>query len=521
MSAEKDKGAALNERVWKLFERAGFETKPSSNDPFEESVELSPRQTRTVDLSAVDKKLGVKIIGWNKARRELKESLTVHIHDYKELQKKATANSVLFVSTGKEVSPTHKRYAEEQGMRVWGEEELRYYEAVVDAIGIYAKYEMIHSFGIETQEEKSIHPVFALRFHQPHSNSETNLFLFTIPPEKLLRTCVIFRRAQGSGDTYQRMVRKDRLQRFKKFITQPNEILPPNIIVNFTERANWRPLKISPTYENGQPIVLARAKDCELGVLSIPMKYASLELIDGQHRLYGFVGTEPATKENFNLVVLGLECLPFDKRRGTFVAINDNSRRVDPNLVAFLKYTDVETECQKDPELMAIKIVVELNKSDPFKKRIRLLDIGKQRVTLKGFSGYDLKSVIGPRGLLRKFYPENQSTKYISALRMYFGVLKSLFEEEWKAPEKYIIFRNKGISAFLKLLKSILKTCKATKTTFCRAVVNKYLGALKDNWKGGWDMDSLKKSYVGSQGWKDFHRDLIRAIRKKYRKFKE
>jgi hypothetical protein len=36
-----------------------------------------------------------------------------------------------------------------------------------------------------------------------------------------------------------------------------------------------------------------------------------------------------------------------------------------------------------------------------------------------------------------------------------------------------------------------------------------------------WEFDQLKKTYVGSQGWKEFHRDLVKAIRKKFPSFKE
>ena len=34
-------------------------------------------------------------------------------------------------------------------------------------------------------------------------------------------------------------------------------------------------------------------------------------------------------------------------------------------------------------------------------------------------------------------------------------------------------------------------------------------------------MTSLKETYVGSQGWKKFHRDLVKAIRKDFPKFEE
>src|SRR2546430_10867657 len=126
-------------------------------------------------------------------------------------------------------------------------------------------------------------------------------------------------------------------------------------------------------------------------------------------------------------------------RRDAFVAINDNARRVDPNLVAFLKYTDDERVCQRDPEKMAIKIVYQLNKTTPFAGRIRMLDFPLEIITLKGFSGYDLRGLIGPRGWLRKHY-QNESRNYVSVLRLYFGVLRGLFPKQWNDPKTYIIF---------------------------------------------------------------------------------
>lgn len=517
-----DKGTELNETVWKLFEKAGFETKPGSNNPDEEVATLPRGRSRKLDLSASVRDLGVKIIGENTTTSDLKESFTTYVHDFRELMRAADANGGLFVLTGTAVSNEDILYAEQSGIKVWRERELLYYEALVDAIGKYAKYEMIHSFGITTTEEKDTHTVLALRFRQPYADSTTNLYLFTTTPERLLKTCVIYRAARGSADAYQRVVRKARLKNVKKFVTKENALLPPNIIVHLSSKVGWDPLPIPEQDISGKVITLAKKADCELGVLSIPMEYASIELIDGQHRLYGFVEAEPATRKNFNLVVLGMEGLSAGRRRDTFVAINANSRRVDANLVAFLKYTDDEVECQKNPELMAIKLVVELNKTTPFKDRIRLLDIGNQKITLKGFSGYDLKGLVGRKGLLRKHY-KNESKEYIAALRLYFGVLKSLFKEQWEHPEKYIIFTNSGISAFLKLLKSILKTCQSPLN---EEIVKRYLQPLRNKWEDSeletkTLAETLRSTYVGSKGWKDLHRLLVSTIREVYPDFQE
>lgn len=513
-----NKGTKLNKRVWSLFEKAGFHTTPNSSDPSEEVVHLSKGKRRKLDLVATVAHLHVKIIGENTTKSHLKRSFTKDVHDLEELIKITRARAGLFVFTRKEVTQADIEYAKERNISVWNEDQLRYFEKVVDAIGQYAKYEIINSFGVNTREEKDTYTALAIRFCQPYPHSGTNLFLFTIPPEKLLKTCVIHRKVQGSADAYQRMLSKKRLGSIRKFVSRSDCLLPPNIIVHLGETVAWESVPIPEKNSRGNGFVLARGGDYELVVLRIPMAYASLELIDGQHRLYGFVGTEPKIRENFNLVVLGIKDLPYEKRRDTFVAINDKARRVDANLVAFLKHTYDEQQCQKDNELMAIRVVVELNRTTPFKNKIKLLDFGDRKITLKGFSGYDLKRLLGPRGLLRQHH-QNNSKAYIGAMRTYFGVLRSLFPKQWEYPDKHIIFTNRGVSAFLKLLKSILKT---TRAPIDEKTVKKYLLVLKENRKDkDWEIKRLKSSYIGAKGWKDFHRDLVKTIQSKYPNFKE
>lgn len=339
-----------------------------------------------------------------------------------------------------------------------------------------------------------------------------------MPPEKLLRTTVVLRRAAGRKDAYQRILQKKRLAKIMKFVTQEDALLPPNIIVHLGEFVTWQEIPTPEKDSENRRITISRGQDCQVVILRIPYKYASLELIDGQHRLFGFVQTELETRGNFNLVVLGIANLSQERRTNTFVSINDNARRMDANLVAFLKYTDDEGACYRDNELMALKVVVELNKVTPFKKAIRLLDVGNQRITLKGFAGYDLKGLLGERGQLRRYY-QHDSKEYVAVLRMYFGVLKSMFPEQWKNPHDYIIFTNRGISAFLKLLKSILKTHRGR---LDEAAIRRNLTPLKSGWKSSkWRIKALRSTYVGSQGWKQFHRDLVAVIRKAIPSFVE
>lgn len=504
------KGPTLNERVWRLFEKAGFQTEPNSHSTAEHVVVVA-KKSRPLDLFARVPELKVTIVGSNKSGSI--KGWSKELNDLRAIATTAKADAAVFVVTGKKLEEDDLAQATDLNIHVWDDRQLEYYEAVAEAIGDYAKYEIIHSLGITTSEEKDIHRVLAIQIEQPIASSPVELYMFSTSPERLLRTCTVYRRAAGHADAYQRMLRRDRLPNIRKFVSKSDAILPTNVVLALSDSVTIQPLKQKKfTDDQGQPVVLSKT-DFRLVGLSIPMEYASLELLDGQHRLFGFATTDPATKKSFNLVVLGIRGLTQKTKQGTFVAINDNSRRMDPNLVAYLKYTKSDVECQKDSELMSIRVVVDLNDQDPFYRKIRLLDVGKQKITLKGFSGYDLRGLLGPKGLLRKAYPSNKPDEFVSAMRLYFSTIRSMFKDEWDNPQLYIIATNRGLSAFLKLLKSLLQT---TNSKITADQVKRYFKPLLDL---EWDYQSLSKSYVGSQGWKDFYRDLAEQIRKTHKDF--
>ena len=172
--------------------------------------------------------------------------------------------------------------------------------------------------------------------------------MFSMTPERLLKTCVVFRRAKGSADAYQRMLRKDRLPKIRSFVTRSDAILPTNLVLHLGSKVVVETPQKQVHLDASNNIITLSSSSYDLAVLSIPMEYSSLELIDGQHRLFGFAKTDAATKKSFSLVVLGLKGLTDKLKHDTFVAINENSRRMDPNLVSFLRYAKDDALCQKE-----------------------------------------------------------------------------------------------------------------------------------------------------------------------------
>lgn len=515
MSPHDPHGPALNHRVGVLFERAGFKTLPNSVSTVEFSVTIHGNKVKPLDLYATDDQLGITIIGSNKSG-SIPGSFSGHLSDLKELKKAAKADKVILVATKLgQITDGDRKAAEAAGVVVWTESDLRYYEVLTDAIHKFAKFEIINALGLKTNEEQQTTYVLAIRIRQPTPNSSIELFMFSLSPEKLLKTCSIYRRAQGNAEAYQRMVTKKRLPGIRAFVSKDDSLLPTNIVVNLdSEKVAIVELEKASDEKNltSHPLTLTM-KHHQLVALGIPMQYASMELLDGQHRLFGFADTAPATMQAFSLPVVGVVGLNQKQKQKTFVAINDNSRRMDPNLVAFLQLERDDSVCQKDNKLMAIRVAVDLNERSPFLDKVRLLDLGKQTMTLKGLSGYDLKGLVGPKGALRAAFPTNLPSDYVTYLSTYFSFVRSTFKTEWDDPKKYILATNRGLTALLKLLKSILKAVNSSPDP---KLTLKYIKALEGF---DWDYNALKQKYVGSQGWKGFHSDLVKQIQKKYHQF--
>jgi DGQHR domain-containing protein len=325
---------------------------------------------------------------------------------------------------------------------------------------------------------------------------------------------VVLRKARGRALAYQRIIAKSRLPSIASFLKTPDALLPTSLVVHLGSKV--RVIELQQQFQDraAEPIT-AGSNDPKLVALDLPLEFASLEIIDGQHRLFAFAHTDATTKKAFDLAIVGIRNLTEERRSDTFVAINDKAKRVDANLRAMLRYTENEKICKQDPELMAIKIAIELNKKAPFEDAVKTFDLGRQVLTLKGISGYDLKGLIAPNGLLRKYYRSNSSTVFVKVLRTYFKLISNLFPQEWRDPRTYILATNRGFTASLKLLRSMLRT-EDKKLSI--ASMKRYLVVLKKHF-GTWKTTDLKKAYVGSQGWSQFHEDMLKAIRKEYRDF--
>lgn len=135
-------------------------------------------------------------------------------------------------------------------------------------------------------------------------------------------------------DLYQRMLKKNKLNKIKKYLEEEEEgFFPNNLIINLLE------------------------KHPENGKIEVPIKFGSLRLIDGQHRLFGVFKSKEIDPTDFVFPCVGVN---IDERSETrlFETINEKQTKIDPSLIDYLKFNLGEFE--KSNEEHCIKAAIGL-----------------------------------------------------------------------------------------------------------------------------------------------------------------
>ena len=160
-------------------------------------------------------------------------------------------------------------------------------------------------------------------------------YTFLIRPDELLRIAYVGHKASRDTEnlaTYQRMLQPHRLKKIAKYINDGGKF-PTNIVVNL-KTPKGTGLKFDSIRKHG---------DEAWGTLHLPANYASAWIIDGQHRLYGYVYAREAggfKEDSTALPVLAYENLPAEKEMNLFIDINSKQVKVPTSLLVEL-YSDL------------------------------------------------------------------------------------------------------------------------------------------------------------------------------------
>lgn len=378
----------LENRVWLLLYRMGFShlsTEKGATLVLDPKVEDSP--ITKLDVVGIDEELALAIECKSqltpKKRPDFQEELgkfalirqnfanAINTQYPKETKRQVVLAMFLsnIILTDKD-----KQRASDANIVIFDDKDLDYYERLVKHSGLVAKYQLFSDMlpgktipGLEI----SI-PAIKMKM------GGYNCYLFCISPSYLLKVAYVSHRAKGKGadiDTYQRMVRKSRLNKIKEYISDGG-IFPTNIVINLDKKR----LGFQRGHQESQSEM--SQTNAVFGWLNIRPAYKSAWIIDGQHRLYAYSGHEKATKDL--LPVLAFDGLKASEQANLFVEINSKQKAVKQSLLNEL-FAELKWDSEEPREwVMAIisKAFQQLNidPESPLFRRIIPVDREKDAI---------------------------------------------------------------------------------------------------------------------------------------------
>jgi len=281
----------------------------------------------------------------------------------------------------------------------------------------------------------------------------------------------------------QRKIQQNRVNEIKEYISTYNSTIPNTII-------------LSANYTKDDKLVVDGDKRWNIveenNRLYLDIPDESLEvcsIIDGQHRINGFVGSDISMELPCSIFI----DLPPSLQALIFATINFNQKKVDKSLAyqLFGYQLDESKKSSWSPDILAVKLSRTFNSSGPLKGKIKLIKgqslntddwsissaafiegvvslisgnakKDKYIVNKKKLVGFGSRSDLenNVKYPLRKYYIEGNDRAIMMVFERYFSALDKFFWVNRKDDD--IAFRTVGIAAQFAFLKELIlnKTVK-------------------------------------------------------------
>lgn len=333
------------------------------------------------------------------------------------------------------------------------EDNIKYYEDLSANLQSAAKYQFLGQLFRGDKIKGMDSTVPAIK----GTMGDVTYYLFSIEPARLLKFCYILHRnsTHSSADltpAYQRLIKKDRLNKIRKFIDAGNHFFPNNIIISIeTKNQTEKELAFDSAPKQ------FNTNRARLGTLHLPQTYQSAFVIDGQHRLYGYSNTKYA--ETDVIPVIAFVNMTKPNQVEMFMNINTNQKAVDVNLrntlAEFLFWESPEQNDVREAILLRTAMVLGDSDSSPLYKRIVTGEDAKDSMrcitlqTMKNaFKDTDFVNKYNKNKLIKEGMFDCGDTdalkkqtvnNLIAVVSKYFETVTNNLKEEW----------NKGSQGFL------------------------------------------------------------------------
>jgi DNA sulfur modification protein DndB len=289
-------------------------------------------------------------------------------------------------------------------------------------------------------------------------------YSFAIEPARLLTLSYILHRNKANSalmPTYQRLIKKSRLKKVTDFVDSGG-FFPNSIIINI-ESGRRRIRFDRASMQEGES---------KLGLLHLPQTYRAAYVIDGQHRLYGYSGSDRA--ETDLIPVVAFVDLPRDEQVRLFMQINENQQAVPKNLRSTLNADLLWGDADFQKRARALKLTIAQylgeDKKSPLYGRVIIGENSRTStrcITIDAISnGLDRSNFIGTFSKTEMktagtFYRgDNQST--LDALTAFldrcFAIMRDGLPSQWDLgnADGGFVFINNGVEALIRIFSDIV-----------------------------------------------------------------
>lgn len=396
----------------------------------------------------------------------------------------------LFISTNNEFEQEHLTRVDfpdypaiQRHLFIFKPTNLEYLRQLTNLINKYAQNEFYASLGFTPGdlglENQSIHLDFIKadgKYISTNQNVKADIYLLKFNIKDLLDIARVSRYEgipfildQGNNESYQRFLIEQKLNNISS-----------TFIVNNSRKCFPNTITLMLSNDCREEELAGRSK------LTIPRRYSSIDIIDGQHRLFAYTRNSITDKVRERSEILA-SAIKFRSRPGqvvtnnsarVFCEINSNQSKVKNNLIYLIKY-DVLGDT--DEVAIAGKVILECNrgKSDladmfftnTLRKRNRL-NLPAVPVTtiidndlvpfIKGIdvttnqliSNQEFRKIFGNS---RDYFVNGKESELIVAVKQilekYFKLVAQIFCDDWKLNADSYLISAKYISAFIRLLR--------------------------------------------------------------------
>lgn len=548
ISYKKKRSEMFEDSVWMLVNKLGFTEMNSGSDfgiPHTDNPDISPKQ---IDVFGSDGSVSLVIeckcaecdddddpkdlSSFKSDLEEIghhKEYQTRYIRD--KYNNPSMDVGFVFFTRKYNITENHRKIAKLNGVSLLNEYDLAYYNDLYRNLGSYAKYQFLCDVFKEQPLKSMSCKVPAVKGFM----GDIPVFTFLIRPSKLLPLAYVAHRRQNDPDidrSYQRMVKKSRLEGIRKFI-KSGGFFSNNIIVNIDSSSE-------PQFE----IHDSSSSPC-CGLLSLPDHYKSMWVIDGQHRLFSFIGMDDEA-ENMLIPVTAFYNLDKTTQSRIFVEINSKQKKVDPNLLLSIE-SDSKMKSDREGDWAdALNLLTFVNmssdESNPLFEKVSNPDDKQSKGDISASSLY---KVMGKTGLIsaatKSFTPgplfsekgddhrDSTASKATRFFTLCFDIFRKYCSNEWnkkKSDGGYLTTSN-GMTALIMTINEVLRfaypnTAEAIKRSpeALYKPIEKYLKSLAiefDNMSD--DEISTYRNRQGAAGQTTCHKEMLVLINKNYSGF--